>query len=232
VAIVKPNTIAKPTPSKKSKPASKPVYQTFESLAAGGKDKPNAYVAPFYIGIAYVCLAAGTHPIELKNRHKENPMFKEIQRAEKKLSKGESQAILNAGEYGVLSTMGEDGYPYGIPLNYVFHDDKIIFHCAGAGHKLKNIVFQRKVSFCVVTQAELVPEMFSTRFKSVIVFGSARVLEGIEKKEGLVAIVHRLSPDHVPAGEKYIQNAWEKTTVVAIDVEHMSGKTAPAPNHS
>jgi nitroimidazol reductase NimA-like FMN-containing flavoprotein (pyridoxamine 5'-phosphate oxidase superfamily) len=159
-------------------------------------------------------------------------MFREMKRAEKQLSEGEALAILKSGEYGILSTMGEDGYPYGIPVNYVFHDGKIIFHCANSGHKLDNIAHCKKVSFCVITKAELVPEKFSTRFQSTIAFGRTRMLEGTDKKEGLLALVHRFSSAHVPAGEKYIKNAWEKTTVVAIDVEHVAGKAAPAPNKS
>ncbi len=159
-------------------------------------------------------------------------MFREIKRTEKKLSDGETLALLKSEEHGVLSTMGEDGYPYGIPLNYVFHDGKIIVHCAMAGHKLENITAHEKVSFCVVTQADLMPKKFSTRFKSVIVFGRARFLDGIEKKEGLLALVKRLSPAHLSAGETYIENAWKKTTVVAIDVEHITGKGAPSPNHT
>ncbi|WP_300672817.1 pyridoxamine 5'-phosphate oxidase family protein [Desulfoluna sp.] len=159
-------------------------------------------------------------------------MFRKVKRAEKELSQEKTLAILSSEEHGVLSTIGEDGYPYGIPLNYIFHGGKIIFHCATKGHKLENIAFHKKVSFCVVKQADLVPEKFSTRFQSVIAFGNARILEGDEKKEGLRAIVQRLSPDHIPAGETYIKNAWEKTTVVAVDVEHMTGKAAPAPNHA
>jgi len=156
-------------------------------------------------------------------------MYREIKRTEKRLSDGDTLEILKAGDYGVLSTVGEDGTPYGVPLNYVFDQKKILFHCAPSGHKLDNITHCPQVSFCVVAQAEIVPEKFTTRFQSVIAFGTARVLEGAEKKEGLLAIVRRLSPDHVPAGETYIKNAWQKTTVVAIDVAHMTGKAAPAP---
>ena len=156
-------------------------------------------------------------------------MFRELKRAKKGLSHEDSLEILRAGEHGVLSTVSEDGTPYGVPLNYVLHDGRIIFHCAPSGHKLDNIAHCPQVSFCVVTQAEVVPEKFTTRFQSVVAFGTARILEGDEKKEGLLALVRRLCPDHIPAGETYISNAWDKTTVVAVDIAHLTGKAAPTP---
>ncbi|VVS94167.1 pyridoxamine 5'-phosphate oxidase family protein [Desulfoluna spongiiphila] len=156
-------------------------------------------------------------------------MFREMKRGKKRLSDEGTQAILEAGDYGILSTVGEDGTPYGIPLNYVFHDGRIIFHCAPSGYKLDNIAHCSRVSFCVVAQADIVPEKFTTRFQSVVAFGTARILEGDEKKEGLLALVRRLCPDHIPAGETYINNAWDKTTVVAVDIAHLSGKAAPGP---
>lgn len=152
-----------------------------------------------------------------------------MKRAKKGLSHEAALDILKAGEYGTLSTVGEDGTPYGVPLNYVLHDGRIVFHCAPSGHKLDNIAHCSRVSFCVVTQAEVVPEKFTTRFQSVVAFGTARILEGDEKKEGLLALVRRLSPDHVSSGEAYISNACDKTTVVAVDIAHLTGKAAPGP---
>lgn len=156
-------------------------------------------------------------------------MFREMKRAEKQATEQEARGILEAGEYGVLSTVGEDGYPYGIPLNYVFCNGKIIFHCALDGHKLENIAHNEKVSFCVIGHAEVIPEKFSTHFKSAIAFGRARELDGAEKEAGLRALVEKFSPEHLSAGKKYIQNAHGKTKVVAIDVEHLTAKVAPAP---
>ena len=156
-------------------------------------------------------------------------MFREIKNTKKQIAHEEALALLKDGEHGVLSTMGEDGYPYGIPLNHVFHDGKIIFHCADQGHKLENIAFNPKVSFCVVAQADIVPEKYTTRFKSVIAFGTARLLEGDEKTAGLMALVKRFAPDNLANVEAYIKKRVNKTTVVAMDVAHLSGKMAPGP---
>ncbi len=151
-------------------------------------------------------------------------MFREIQNKKKELSEGAVEEILKAGEEGVLATIGEGGYPYAVPLNYVYHNGAIYFHCALTGHKLDNIAFNDKVSFCVYVDAELLPSKFSIKFRSVVVFGKAEEISGEEKKGVLLALVHRLSPDHIPAGEKYIRNDIDKTKVIKINIEHATAK--------
>jgi len=153
-------------------------------------------------------------------------MFKKMRRKDKALAEDQIIEVLNAGEEGVLATVGEDGYPYAVPLNYVFHNGCIYFHCALSGHKIENMEYNPKVSFCVVSGAKILAEEFSTRFKSVVVFGRAEEVLGDEKNLGLRALIKRLAKDHVPAGEKYIEQARDKTRVFKIRVEHMSGKTA------
>ncbi|NDV25643.1 pyridoxamine 5'-phosphate oxidase family protein [Desulfovibrio sp. JC010] len=151
-------------------------------------------------------------------------MFREIQNSKKILPEGSVEEILNAGEEGVLATVGEDGYPYATPLNYVYHNGAIYFHCARTGHKLDNIAYNSKVSFCVYVDTELLPSKFSIKFRSVVAFGQAEEVSGDEKKEALLALVHRLSPDHIPAGEKYIHNDMDKTRVIKINIEHATAK--------
>lgn len=151
-------------------------------------------------------------------------MFREIQNTKKILPEGSVEEILQAGEEGVLATCGEDGYPYATPLNYVFHEGAVYFHCALTGHKLDNIAFNSKVSFCVYVDTELLPSKFSIKFRSVVVFGKAEEVSGDEKREALLALVHRLSPEHVPAGEKYINNDMDKTRVIKINIEHATAK--------
>ena len=152
-------------------------------------------------------------------------MFKKMRRKEKQLSEEAMKEILIQVEEGVLATVGADGYPYAVPLNYVYHNDCIYFHCAKTGHKLDNIEHNAKVSFCVMTDTQIIPEDFSTKFKSVIVFGNAIEVLGAEKKEGLLALIHRYSKDYLEAGKKYIDNAGDKTRVFKIEIDHMTGKS-------
>lgn len=153
-------------------------------------------------------------------------MFRKMRRKDKAMTQDQIVEILNGGEDGVLATVGEDGYPYAVPLNYVFHEGALYFHCALFGHKIENMTYTPKVSFCVVSDAQVLAEEFSTRFKSVVVFGEVEEVSGDEKIQGLTALIKRLASDHIPAGQKYIKKDNKKTRVFKINVAHMSGKTA------
>lgn len=151
-------------------------------------------------------------------------MFREMRRKDKELSAEETIEILNAGEVGVLATSDRDNLPYAVPLNYVYHNGCIYFHCAVEGQKIDNMEHNPKVSFCVVKDARLVPRQFTTKFKSAIVFGAAEEALGEEKIQALWALIHRFSSEHLEAGEKYIKNVLDKTRVFKIKIEHVSGK--------
>ena len=84
--------------------------------------------------------------------------------------------VLRKGTSGVLAVSGDDGYPYAVPLSYVYDDGRLFFHCAPSGHKLDAIAGNEKASFCVIDQDHVVPEEYTTYYRSVIAFGRARVL--------------------------------------------------------
>ena len=69
----------------------------------------------------------------------------DIRRSDRAQSESTAVEILKKGSYGVLSTVGADGYPYGVPVNYVYDDVKIYFHCAKSGHKLDAVRASRKI---------------------------------------------------------------------------------------
>ena len=77
-------------------------------------------------------------------------MFREMRRKLQQLSDEEAEAVLRRGKYGVLALSGDDGYPYAVPISYVYADGKLYFHCAMAGHKLDAMKRDDKASFCVV----------------------------------------------------------------------------------
>jgi hypothetical protein len=147
-----------------------------------------------------------------------------IRRTDREISFQEASAVLSAGEYGFLATIGSDGQPYGVPLNYVFQDDCIYFHCATEGHKLDNIRYNQKVSFCVVGRTNVLPEQFATEYESVIVFGSAAEVNGPERYNALVALLEKYSPRSIEAGKAYIERNDRATQVIKITIDRMSGK--------
>lgn len=151
-------------------------------------------------------------------------MFRKIRKRKRQLSDEETIEIIKSCDYGVLATTGADNYPYAVPVNYVYHNGKIYFHCALVGHKIDNIEYNANVSLCIVRNCDIIPEEFTTGFKSVILFGKAREVGDVEKEEGLVALVNRFSTEHREAGAQEIRSAWDKTKVIVIEIEYMTGK--------
>ncbi|MHC1682008.1 MAG: pyridoxamine 5'-phosphate oxidase family protein [Clostridiaceae bacterium] len=149
-----------------------------------------------------------------------------MRREDKQLSGTETLKLLTDSEYGVLSMTLENGYSYGVPLNYVFFNNNIYFHCATEGVKLSALKHNPKVSFCVVNTAEVIAEKFSTSYKSVIAFGTgSEVLsEEIEKETALLSFIEKYSPEFLEKGKAYIAQAKDKTKVYKIQVEHVTGK--------
>lgn len=154
-------------------------------------------------------------------------MFREMRRNKQALPTQESEEILDAGLSGVLAVSGDDGYPYAVPLSYVYADGKLYFHWANSGHKLDGIRQNEKVSFCVIGQDEIVPEAFATNYKSVIAFGRARMVTDDEtKRRGLELLARKYSPGYEEEGAAEIEKDWKAVTVVEMTIEHLTGKEA------
>lgn len=152
-------------------------------------------------------------------------MFRGIRRKEKEIQGDQVLEILKNGEYGIFSTVSNNGYPYGIPVNYVYINDTIYFHCALEGHKLDNITYNNKVSFCVVGDTYILSDKFSTKYDSVIVFGKATEAFGEEKNTALIKLLEKYSSDYIDKGKIYIKNAIDKTKVIKISIYYISGKS-------
>ena len=154
-------------------------------------------------------------------------MFRKMRRHDRDMIFNDTIELLKNGQYGVLSISGDEGYPYGIPLNYVYDEGQIYFHSALEGHKIDGINRSNKVSFCIVEEVETIPNKFSTRYRSVIAFGKVEeVKDQNEKKAGLLGIIKKYSSDYIDKGMKYIDSDYEKTAVFRIVIEHMTGKKA------
>ena len=153
--------------------------------------------------------------------------MKPMRRSDRAIGRSAALKILAGGEYGVLSTSGPDGRPYGVPVNYVLRDDSIYFHCAISGHKLDNIEFNPRVSFCVVGNTELLPSEFATKYESTVVFGTATEGPEDERAGARMMLVEKYSPDFFEEGEEYISRESQMTRVFRIQIQHISGKARP-----
>ena len=109
-------------------------------------------------------------------------MFRPMRRHRQQLSQGDCAAILSRGTSGVLAVAGDGGYPYAVPLSYVYQEGTLFFHCAKAGHKLDALRRCSKASFCVIDQDQVVPPEYTTYFRSVIAFGQVWELTVAEEQ--------------------------------------------------
>ena len=151
-------------------------------------------------------------------------MERKLRREDRAMPESEARDILQAGEYGILSTVSNDGQPYGVPVSYAYTGEVIYFHCAVEGHKLDNLSSNNRVSFCVVGQTQVLPDKFATNYESVVVFGKAFEVTDDEKHAGLVELLKKYSPDFIEKGQRYIAGDGHKAKVYKIVIESMTGK--------
>lgn len=157
-------------------------------------------------------------------------MFKDIKKKKRELSKENTLEVLKNGREGILSTISENGYPYGIAVNYVYHNNSIYFHCSNSGHKLENIANNNKVSFFVNSDITILPKDFTTHYKSAVIFGHASIVNNKEKRDAIIAIGEKYSHPHMEEGIKYIDKALNAFTVVKIEIDHITGKYSDGTN--
>ena len=155
-------------------------------------------------------------------------MFRELRRKRQALSRADCEAVLSRGTSGVLALAGDDGYPYAVPLSYLYEDGKLLFHCAKAGHKLDAVARCDKASFCVIDQDRVVPEEYTTYFRSVIAFGRIRVIgDDGERRSAVERLALKYHPgDTWENRNRYIDKEWAPLCMLEMTVEHLSGKQA------
>ena len=153
-------------------------------------------------------------------------MFRDLLRKKQQLSQEECLQVLAAEKRSVLSVLGDDGYPYGLPINHFYNEDdgKIYFHSGSAGHKLDALRRCNKASLCVYDQGFLKEGDWALNVRSVIVFGR---VEFVEDRDKIIDIARRLShkfTDDEGYIEYEIQKSGQRTVMFALTPEHICGK--------
>lgn len=153
--------------------------------------------------------------------------FRPMRRKRQQLSDAESISILRQCTSGTLALSGDEGYPYALPISYVFEDGKLYFHSALNGHKVDAIRKCDKASFCVIAADDVKPEKFTTYFRSVICFGRIHIIEDEKEK---MTMIRKLSEKYNPGDETGFQHEIDKDfnrmIMIELDIEHMTGKEA------
>ena len=127
----------------------------------------------------------------------------------------------------MLALQGDNGYPYAVPISYVYSDGKIYFHSALSGHKVDAINSCDKASFCVIEQDIVKPEKYTTYFRSVIAFSRIHIEEDEAEKLAIARLLgNRYNPNQEEALQKEIEGGLSRMLVIRMDIEHLTGKEA------
>lgn len=153
-------------------------------------------------------------------------MFRDLLRKNKKLSMEECVQVLRYEKRGVLSVVGDEDYPYGMPMNHFYNeeDGKIYFHCGNVGHRLDALKKNSKVSFCAYDEGYKNEGHWALNVKSVIVFGKITIVDDIDRIIDVTTkLSHKFTQD-----EEYIMDEIEKhahrTLLLELMPEHICGK--------
>lgn len=156
---------------------------------------------------------------------KEDILFTEMRQKKKLMSEAETIKVLTEAEFGTLASICENGYPYAVPLNFVYENGAIYFHSAYKGNKVDNIKNEAKVSFSAVSYVNLLPSQFDTEYDSAVIFGTAvEIADEVEKRQALVALIKKYSNEYFEKGIAYITKSINTAAVYKIHIEHMTGK--------
>lgn len=152
-------------------------------------------------------------------------MFRKMRRIKQQISDEECIRVLKEQPRGVLSMLGDDGYPYGIPLDHLYMEDgHIYFHGAKEGHKIDAISGCDKVSYCVYDQGYRKEGEWALNINSVVVFGRIRIVEDEEKKKEIcIKLLKKFSDDEAYI-EHEMKNAFPRVNCLELIPEHMTGK--------
>lgn len=153
-------------------------------------------------------------------------MFRKMRRERQQLPQAEAEAILREATSGVLAVLGDDGYPYAVPLSHFYDGRTLWFHCAREGHKLDAVRAGDKASFCVVAMDQVVPEKYTTCYRSAIAFGRVRVVEDPEEaRSALAQLADRYWPQAgAERRDRVIGREQARLAMLALEIEHLTGK--------
>lgn len=154
-------------------------------------------------------------------------MFRKMRRFQQALSKEAVDEILERNTSGTLALFGDDGYPYAVPLSYIYMNGKLYFHSAKEGHKIDAVKNYEKASFCVIDQDQVVSEKYTTYYRSVIAFGKVRLVESKDEMCRIAAaLAMKYSSEYEAGIPKEIDAFIDRMAIIELTIDHATGKEA------
>ncbi len=153
-------------------------------------------------------------------------MFRKMRRFKQQISGDKCIQLLKEQPRGVLSMIGDNGYPYGIPMDHWYSekDNKLYFHCAKEGHKIDAVTACDKVSYCVIDEGFRKDGEWSLNINSVVVFGRIRTVRDEEKKREICTGLCRKFTDDEAYLQKELKESLPRVCCLELTIEHMTGK--------
>ena len=151
-------------------------------------------------------------------------MFRPMRRFKQALSQEECDQVLREAPRGVLAVHGEDGYPYAFPMDFVYLDGKLYFHCAKEGHKLDALATDDRVSFCVMDEGFRREGEWALNIKSVIIFGRVKT---VDDPDLALRAIRQLGLKYYPTAQEVeheIEKDFHRARMLELTVDHMTGK--------
>lgn len=152
-------------------------------------------------------------------------MFRKMRRSAQQLPDAEAADVLASGKTGVLAVNGDGGFPYAVPMNYACAERKLYLHSATTGHKIDSILADDRVSFCVVDTDDVVPDEYTTCYRSVIAFGRARlVCDEREKISAIRLLADKYNPCHGTDLDGKLAHDLDRLAIIEVSIDHLTGK--------
>ncbi len=153
-------------------------------------------------------------------------MFRKMRRFKQEISNEECIELLTNEKRGVLSVIGDDGYPYGIPLNHFYDKEKncIYFHGAKEGHKIDAIKLNNKVSYCVFEKGKKKMGHWSLNVRSVIIFGKATFVTDLDECKKIASDIWWKFGTDKNELEEELKKSLLRVLCIRVDIEHITGK--------
>ena len=149
-----------------------------------------------------------------------------MRRKDREMTEEFAYTISDKCEWAVVSMIDPQGLPYCVPLSIVRNERSIYFHCAKSGHKLDAIRRDPRVCFTVVDEDTIVPEEYTSYFRSVILFGRAAAVEGEERTSAFLALAAKYSGSLPETSRREEVARCRQALIIGISIDHMTGKEA------